>query len=666
MSTATLARPEVTLDDRYTAESGPIVLNGVQALVRLMLDLRRLDTARGRNTAVFVSGYPGSPLAGLDRELGRARRHLEPAGVVFRPGVNEELAATAVGGTQLLGELTGRQKDGVAGFWFGKNPGFDRAADAIRHSTVSGTAPLGGAVALIGDDPASKSSTVPSSCEPMCRSLTMPLLAPGTIDELLSLGVHAIELSRHGGLWTGLKIVADVADASATVQAGVALSQIPAFPVRAPTSPPVLLPPTNLDAEHDLLTTRIERVHAYARAAELNRIMFEPSRPQTAVVAAGIGYQALLRALDDLGLDPEGCERAGLRIVRLSMPWPLETRGVRELFAGVESVLVVEDKLPFIETQIKEALYRLPSQPLVLGKQDADGRPLLPVRSAVGADDIARALVRLLPAQTPARQGPADHPTTSEQAPARRIPTFCSGCPHNISTRAGEDQLVGVGIGCHVMVALDDQNRHGRLLGMPQMGGEGAQWLGLAPFTSEQHFIQNLGDGTYHHSGSLAIRAAVAASANITYRLLYNDAVAMTGGQEAAGKLSVPALVRELALEGVDRVVITTPEPGRYRDVPLDPIAQIRHRDEIERVQRELAASGGVTVLLHDDRCATEKRRFANAARSKPPRSVRGSTSGSARAAATAASDRAASRWLRCRRRSDARPGSTRALVTRT
>ncbi len=585
----------------------------------MMLDQRRLDDRRGHDTGVFVSGYQGSPLGGLDQELTRSRRWLEPAGVVFTPGLNEELAATAVGGTQLLGQLDGRRKEGVTGFWFGKNPGLDRAADAIRHATLSGTAPLGGAVALIGDDPSAKSSTVPSSCEPICRSLVLPLLAPGSIDEILSLGLHAVALSRHAGLWTGLKLVADLADASATVTAGRALDQVPVLEPRAAAAPPVLLPPHNLDAEHSLMTARLERVYAYARLAGLNRIVGEPSRPRVGLMAAGMGYAALVRALDDLGLDEAAREAIGLRIIQLGMPWPLERDVIRSLTAGLETVLVVEDKLPFVEGLVKEALYRAPDQPLILGKEDAEGRPLLSTRSALTADDVAAALAHVLSdlplpesvrATVTARTQLTELPVLAAGELPKRTPYFCSGCPHNTSTRASADQLVGVGIGCHTMVALDSPERRGKQLGITQMGGEGAQWLGLAPFCAEPHFIQNLGDGTFHHSGSLAIRAAVAAGVNITYRLLYNEAVAMTGGQPPAGKLPVPALVGELALEGVRQVIVTTPEPERYHGVTLDPVASVRHRDEIDDALRELATVPGVTVLIHDDRCATEKRRM--------------------------------------------------------
>ena len=624
---ATVARPQVSLEDKYAAESGAVLLSGIQALVRIALDQHRLDVRAGHRSGIFISGYPGSPLGGVDRELERERRRLTAANVVFRPGLNEELAATAVSGTQLIGELERRRVDGVTGFWFGKSPGFDRAADAIRHGNLSGTAPLGGAVAWIGDDPASKSSTVPSSSEPMCRSLFVPLLAPGSVREQLELGLHAVALSRHAGLWSGLKVVADIADATAVVELDGLLDAIPRLPPRAAGRPPVLLPPSNLDAEHDLMVARLARASEYARAAELNRVVFEPRRPRVALVAAGIGFQAIVRALDDLGLDPAAREAAGLRLVRLSMPWPLERDELRRLAGGVETVLVVEDKLPFVEQLVRDALYRLPDAPRVLGKQDDDGAPLLSARGALSSDDVARAIGRVLGADALGEQGRARLARIEQRRDAtgklvplpQRTPYFCSGCPHNVSTRADAEQLVGVGIGCHIMVALDSGDRRGKLLGMPQMGGEGAQWLGLEPFTDDEHFVQNVGDGTFHHSGSLAIRAAAAAGARITYKLLYNDAVAMTGGQDAPGRMQVPELTRWLALEGVRRVVVTTPEPHRYRGVSLDPIASVRHRDELALVERELGAVEGVTVLIHDDRCATEKRRLRKRGRLEAP-----------------------------------------------
>ena len=482
-----------------------MLISGIQALARLVMDVRRVDRARGLRTGAFVSGYQGSPLGGLDRELARNAQRLDALGVVFRPGLNEELAATAVAGTQLIGELDGRRVDGVTGFWYGKNPGLDRAADAIRHGNVSGTAPLGGAVALIGDDPSAKSSTLPSSCEPMCASLVMPLLAPASVSEIETLGLHAVQLSREAGLWSALKIVADVADATATVDVSGLLAGAPRALDREPHRPPVLLTPGNLDAEEDLLTARLARVHAYARRHALNRIAFEPARPRLAVVAAGTAFAAVRRGLSDLGLDDTALDALGIRLVALGMPWPLEPARVVELVGGVEEVLVVEDKLAFVEGRLKEALYRTPNAPLVLGRADEQGAPLLRARGSISSDDAALAIASRLDSgalsgHTLARLERLRAPVAAEPALAARAPFFCSGCPHSTSTKAPDDQLVGVGIGCHTMVALEPEGR-GKLVGMPQMGGEGAQWLGLAPFTADAHFVQNLGDGTFHHLG---------------------------------------------------------------------------------------------------------------------------------------------------------------------
>ncbi|WP_084258839.1 indolepyruvate ferredoxin oxidoreductase family protein [Microtetraspora malaysiensis] len=602
---------EVSLEDRYTAADGRVLMSGIQALVRLTLEQRRLDRERGLNTGVFVSGYQGSPLGGVDLEMGRAARFLEPAGVVFRPGLNEELAATAVAGTQLLAQVPGRRYDGVTGFWYGKNPGLDRAADAIRHGTLAGTAALGGAVAWIGDDPGCKSSTVPSSCEPMCQSLSMPLLAPGSVAEIIEFGLHAVAVSRLSGLWTGLKIIADVADASATVDLGPLRQGVPAPDHADRGASPLLVGPAALDAEHDMLTRRLELARRYAREHGLNRVTFDAPRATLGVLASGTTYAVVRRALADLGLDEDAMGDLGLRLIRLAMPFPLAHDHLAAMTAGLDKVLVVEDKVPFLEGELKEALYggvRVP---------DVVGRELLTARGTLGAEDVARALAacvgtdRLPRAAAVRLQSLAPRKASRRTLPlvAARTPYFCSGCPHNSSTRTSDDTLVGVGIGCHAMIALDGNGR-GTRIGITQMGGEGAQWIGLAPFTEDRHFVQNLGDGTFHHSGSLAIRAAVAAGVTMTYKLLYNDAVAMTGGQRAEGRLDVPALTRSLAVEGVRRIVITTPEPESYRGVRVAPIATVRHRDDLAEVERELAAVEGVTVLIHDDRCAAEERRL--------------------------------------------------------
>ncbi|TDD05972.1 indolepyruvate ferredoxin oxidoreductase family protein [Nonomuraea deserti] len=617
----------VSLDDKYAALDGRVLISGVQALVRLTLEQRRLDRARGLDTRAFVSGYQGSPLGGVDLEMGRASRFLDEMGVVFKPGLNEELAATAVAGTQLLDQVPGRRHEGVTGFWYGKNPGLDRAADAIRHANTAGTAPLGGAVAWIGDDPGCKSSTLPSSCEPMCQSLAMPLLAPGSIAEIIEFGLHAVALSRATGLWAGLKIVADIADASATVDLAPLREHIP-VPDRATRAPSrILLGAAALDAEHDLLTRRLDLARAYAREHRLNRVMSGEGNTALGIVASGTTYAVVLRALADLGLDRSALDDAGLRLIRLAMPFPLDHAELAAMTCDLDRVLVVEDKVPFLEGQLKQALYGRDRVPAVLGRE------LLSARGTLSAEDVAKALVACLdpdrlprstvtagPAADPAAdraldpardraEGVAKKPRPLLPLVAARTPYFCSGCPHNTSTRTSDGTLVGVGIGCHAMIALDGHGR-GTQVGITQMGGEGAQWIGLAPFTDDRHFVQNLGDGTFHHSGSLAIRAAVAAGVTMTYKLLYNDAVAMTGGQRAEGRLDVPTLTRELALEGVRRVVVTTPEPETYRGVRLAPIASVRHRDDLPEVEKELAALDGVTVLIHDDRCAAEERRL--------------------------------------------------------
>jgi indolepyruvate ferredoxin oxidoreductase len=632
VAAVTAPRGPVTLHQKYEPAAGPgqVMVSGIEALVRLVLEVRWLDRARALPTAAYLSGYEGSPLGGLDQELQRAGADLAAVDAVFRPGLNEELAATAVAGTQLLGRLPGRRVEGVTGFWYGKNPGLDRAADAIRHANLAGTAPLGGAVAFVGDDPACKSSTLPSACEALARSLGLPLLAPASVEEIPLLGLHAVALSRAAGVWVGLKIVADLADGAATVDVPLSVGDVP-HPDPARDFPsPLLVGPAALAAEDHLVSVRLPAARAYAAAHGLNRVVQAPARARLCLVAPGLAWAQVVRALDDLGLDGPARDGLGLRLVKLSVPWPLDPGHLAQLVGPVPEVLVVEEKGPFVEDQLRAALYGRPGAPRILGAADREGRPLLPPTGPLTADVVAGVLGRVLPPEGlgprarahldrlagAGRPRPASVPVglrprraPDPSVPPTRSPAFCPGCPHNRSTRAADDQLVGLGIGCHIMAGLDAEGR-GLQVGLTQMGGEGAQWNGLAPFTDDRHYVQNLGDGTFFHSGSLALRAAVAAGVSITYKLLFNQAVAMTGGQQPVGQMGVPELTRWLALEGVARVVVVTPEPGAYRRIRLDPRSTVAHRDDLAGVEAELAAVDGVTVLLYDDRCAAEERRL--------------------------------------------------------
>jgi len=475
---------------------------------------------------------------------------------------------------------------------------------------------------LVGDDPLSKSSTLPSSCEQMARALGVPVLAPSSVGDIIPLGLHAVALSRYAGLWGALKIVADIADASATV----AIPALGALGIPPPDQtrvwhPRALVGPGALEAEQNFVDVRIPRVHEYTELAGLNRITSEPVRPRWAILASGMSYAATQRALSDLGLSAHDQDDLGLRLVKIDLPWPLSPFALRAMVHRAHEVLVVEDKAPVVEEQLKAALYRQPSQPRIYGKEDGEGRSLIPRHGAVTSDLVVRALARLwrdeaLPPHVRAaldRRGAAPRMRIdlAGDAPAPRTPYFCSGCPHNISTRADDDQLVGLGIGCHIMAALDDEGR-GHKVGMTQMGGEGAQWIGMAPFTDDTHYAQNIGDGTFFHSGSLAVRAAVAAGVTMTYKILYNDAVAMTGGQTPIGKVGVPELTHWLAMEGVAKVIITTPDPDELAHADIHPIATVMHRDDTTKAQHELARTAGVTALIHHDPCAAEERRLRN------------------------------------------------------
>jgi len=607
--TETTARPQ--LSDRYTATSGRVQLTGIQALARLPIDQHRRDLAAGLNIGTFISGYEGSPLAGYDQELGRLKQLLDANDVTFVPGLNEEAAATAVQGTQLACTLPGATRDGVLGIWYGKAPGLDRATDALRHGNLMGAHPRGGALVLVGDDPAAKSSTLPCASDAALADLNMPYLYPADSQDVLDLGRHAIELSRASGLWVGLKIVTAVADGSSPVNLA-AEWPAPQVPPGAGAHVPTarLLHPTLGQLERDLVTSRLRIAREYARRNELNRVVGRGQDDVLGLVAAGHTWLDVLAALDRLGIGEAGLQRSRVRLLRVGMPWPLEETTVREFADGLAEILVIEEKRSFLETAIRDVLYGGPAQPAVTGKRDADGSELIPAYGELDADSIIGPLRRRMTARgIDAAAAPAAADVRTILPVVNRVPYFCSGCPHNSSTKPLPGTLVGGGIGCHALVLLMDSSQAGTVTGLSQMGGEGMQWIGMAPFLDRDHFVQNIGDGTFDHSGSLAIRAAVAARANMTYKLLYNSAVAMTGGQRPASGMTVPQIVRVLLAEGVARVIVTTEDPGRYRHVTLPRGVLVWDRTRLAEAQRVLAATPGVTVLVHDQECATEKRR---------------------------------------------------------
>jgi indolepyruvate ferredoxin oxidoreductase len=613
-----------SLDHRYLLESGLVHLTGVQALARLPLDLLRADRRAGRATAGFISGYEGSPLGGYDLELSRNQRLLDAYGVVFKPGVNEELAATAVQGSQLASASPGKTVDGVIGIWYGKSPGLDRATDALRHSNLMGTHARGGALALVGDDPAAKSSTVPGASELLLADLGMPTLYPADPQEALDFGLHAVAMSRASGLWVAMKIATNVADGSGTVQVHPdrVVPVVPEHAVAHQVTATMLQPMLGeLELSRD--GTRLAAAREYAALNGLNRVVRGGPDDRVGIVAAGKTFLDLRQALSILGFDDAELARRGVRLLHLGMIHPLEPSVVTGFAAGLAEIVVVEEKRSFIESALKDLLYGRAAAPAVSGKRHPDGTPLLPPGGELDPDTIAAALAARLtaiggfgpvdswrppgPASPPGAAGPPRQHTELPLLP--RTPYFCSGCPHNSSTKVPAGSLVGAGIGCHAIVALMDPGSVGTVTGLTQMGGEGAQWIGMEPFVGQRHLLQNLGDGTFHHSGSLAIRAAVAAGATITYKLLYNSAVAMTGGQQPAGRMAVPELVRELVAEGVQRVIVTTGRPRRYRRAGLPRGVQVWHRDRLIEAQETLARLPGVTVLVHDQECATELRR---------------------------------------------------------
>ena len=615
----------VNLDDKYALAKGRVFLSGTQALVRLPMLQRRRDEAAGLKTACFISGYRGSPLGGFDRALWQAKAFVERHGIHFVPGVNEDLAATAVWGSQQAGFDAQATQDGVYAIWYGKGPGVDRSGDAFKHGNMAGSATHGGVLAIAGDDHVCASSTQPHQSEYAFVDAMMPVLNPASVQELMDYGLIGWALSRYAGLWVGLKTAADTVEASATVTLD---------PHRIePLAPEdfalpegglnIRWPDSSLDQERRLHEQKIPAALAFARANGLDRTVLGDERARFGLVATGKAYGDLLEALEMLGIGADQARRLGIRVYKVAMSWPLEPEGARRFADGLEEILVVEEKRGLVESQLKEILYACANAPPIVGKRNEKGEALLPSAGELNPLRIARAVAARF-ARFDEGGHLGDHiayldglekPADARGGPQRR-PYFCSGCPHNSSTKVPEGSRAFAGIGCHYMVQWMDRDTET----FTQMGAEGANWIGLAPFTATEHVFQNIGDGTYYHSGLLAIRAAIAAGVNITYKILYNDAVAMTGGQPMDGPLDVAMISRQLHGEGVKRIALVTDAPDKY---PLNADfakgLTIHHRRELDAVQRELRGWPGVSALIYDQMCATEKRRRRKRGRLEDP-----------------------------------------------
>jgi len=631
----------VTLDDKYSLDYGRAFMSGVQALVKLPMLQRLRDARAGKNTAGFISGYRGSPLGGYDQALWKADKYLKAQNIVFQPGVNEELAATALWGTQQLGFTPpGTHRfDGVFGIWYGKGPGVDRSGDVFKHATMAGTTPWGGVIAVAGDDHVAKSSTAAHQSDHMFKACGLPVFFPASVQEILDLGIHAFALSRYASVWAGMKTIQEIVESGAT-----AMIDPDRVEIRLPTDfemPPgglhIRWPDAPLEQEARLFDFKWYAALAYIRANRLNRNVIEGPDDRFGIIASGKAYNDTRQALLDLGLDDATCRQLGIRLHKVSVVWPLEAQGTHEFARGLREILVVEEKRQLIEYQVKEQLYDWPdaARPAVVGKYRDDERghsggewslanpaanTLLRANAELSPPQIARAIAERLRklgvggdigAHMDAQLAVLEAKERSMQVlevQSERTPWFCSGCPHNTSTVVPEGSRAMAGIGCHFMSVWMDRST----IGFTQMGGEGVPWVGQQPFSKEQHVFANIGDGTYFHSGLLAIRQSVAAGVNITYKILYNDAVAMTGGQQVGERPeghSVLQIVQSMLAEGAVRVVVVTDEPQKYQGAALPPGVEVRHRDQLDRTQRELREVKGCTVIVYDQTCATEKRR---------------------------------------------------------
>jgi len=611
---------DYTLEHRYTRHAGRIYLSGVQALVRLPLMQQLRDAAAGLNTAGFISGYRGSPLGGFDLELWRARKHLEAARVRFQPGLNEDLGATMVWGTQQTNLFPGAKVDGVFAMWYGKGPGVDRCGDVFKHGNAAGTSRHGGVLALAADDHACRSSTLPHGSEDEFVSAMMPVLNPAGVQDILDLGLVGWAMSRYTGRWIGFKTIAETVESSASVEVDPFARRIvlPEDFELPPGGLNIRWPDPPLDQEMRLHRYAVRAAQAFARANRIDQVVMDSPRARLGIVTTGKSYLDVLQALEYLGLDEEACRDIGIRVYKVGMTWPLEPEGIAAFARGLEDIVVVEEKRAFIERQMKEQFYNWPAswdrRPSIVGKYDENGEWILPstgeLTPATIAGVIGRRIQRFFTTESIEQRLRWMEQKEAEMALPRanfpRVPHYCSGCPHNTSTRVPEGSRALAGIGCHYMVTWMDRATDT----FTHMGGEGVTWAGQAPFTETGHVFQNLGDGTYFHSGSLAIRQAVAARVNITYKILYNDAVAMTGGQPVDGVLSVPDIAWQMRAEGIDTIVVVSDEPSRWNRRELfPPGVEFHDRRELDEVQRRLRQVKGVSILIYDQTCATEKRR---------------------------------------------------------
>ena len=607
----------ISLDDKYELERGQVFITGTQALVRIPIMQRQRDVAAGLKTGGFISGYRGSPLGLYDQTLWKAKPFLKNNDIHFQPGVNEDLAATSIWGTQQLPMFGKTDFDGVFGIWYGKGPGVDRSGDVFKHGNMAGTSPHGGVLVLMGDDHMAKSSTVAHQSEQALVAAMIPILNPATVQEYLDYGLYGIAMSRYSGAWVGMKCLTDTVESSATAYVGPDRVDIV---IPEDIEPPedgvhIRWPDSSLAQETRLMRHKLPMIKAFVRANGLDKITTDSSERRFGIVTTGKSWLDVEQALGDLGIHEKEIEEIGLSVYKVACPWPLEPEGLVEFAVGLDEILVIEEKRSLIEDQIAKILYGMEAHPMLVGKEDEEGEMLLPSDGELTPALVAKAIASRLKLRdlsdsvmegisvAEARESGNFMPA----APVVRSPWFCSGCPHNSSTNVPEGSRAMAGIGCHTM-AVYMPNR--RTQTYTHMGAEGANWIGQSPFTNEKHIFQNLGDGTYYHSGLLAIRAACAANVNITYKILFNDAVAMTGGQPFDGPLSPWLISQQVHAEGVKQVVVVTDEPDKYAsDTKWAPGVKIYHRDDLDKVQRELREVEGVTALIYDQTCAAEKRR---------------------------------------------------------